>query len=505
MTTGVSAQDYHEQTKHTPQSIRGGTGLDFENKPRLYKAFEELPQVSLEGSIPEPDMSAFNAIRESAPATNSELDLGVMAGLCYYAAGNTKTIQTHGHEHQFRAAACTGALYHIDLYPICGELGNLNAGAYHYDPRNNALELLRDGDYRGVLADATQYPFVEQAPVTFILTSTWWRNAWKYGARTYRHAFWDSGTILANLLATAHAFDQPAQTILGFADDSISTLLGIDPAWEAPLELVAIGENNPVPSTPALTPIDPPTHPLESDPIEYPLIYQAWKQSRLADGPTAHEWRTTGERPINGRGPGDGTRFSLDTESPSTAPDRSLHTTIHRRGSCREYTRESVSFQTVSTILDHGIQEISLDVRDPKGGVLQFVDCYCIVNDVAEIDPGAYQFYPDTGEFELLHSGEYRQEAGQLALGQRLGADAALCLYFMTDLDDLTDVLGDRGYRAAQLEAALTAGRLYLDTYTHDNLGGTGLTFFDDLVTEFFEPRATGQTPMFLYTLGKPA
>ena len=69
----------------------------------------------------------------------------------------------------------------------------------------------------------------------------------------------------------------------------------------------------------------------------------------------------------------------------------------------------------------------------------------------------------------------------------------------------MTDALDDRGYRAAQLEAALTAGRLCLATYAHRDLGGTGLTFFDDLVTELFEPRAAGQTPMFLYTVGRPA
>lgn len=69
----------------------------------------------------------------------------------------------------------------------------------------------------------------------------------------------------------------------------------------------------------------------------------------------------------------------------------------------------------------------------------------------------------------------------------------------------MTDVLGDRGYRVAQLEAALTAGRLYLTTYAHRDLGGTGLTFFDDMVTDFFAPRAAEQTPMFLYTLGRPA
>ena len=86
-----------------------------------------------------------------------------------------------------------------------------------------------------------------------------------------------------------------------------------------------------------------------------------------------------------------------------------------------------------------------------------------------------------------------------------MGADAAVCAYFMTDIEAVTDALGDRGYRLAQFESSLTAGRLYLATYAHRDLGGTGLTFFNDEVTEFFSPRAAGQTPTFLYTLGRPA
>jgi len=75
----------------------------------------------------------------------------------------------------------------------------------------------------------------------------------------------------------------------------------------------------------------------------------------------------------------------------------------------------------------------------------------------------------------------------------------------MTDLDAVVDRLGDRGYRAAQLEAAITAGRLYLGAYAHRDLGATGLTFYDDTVTEFLSPWAADRTPTFLWTLGRPA
>jgi nitroreductase len=63
---------------------------------------------------------------------------------------------------------------------------------------------------------------------------------------------------------------------------------------------------------------------------------------------------------------------------------------------------------------------------------------------------------------------------------------------------------GSRGYRAAQLEASIIAGRIYLAVYAL-RLGATGLTFYDDGVTEFFSPHGQNKSPMFLVALGKRA
>ena len=142
----------------------------------------------------------------------------------------------------FRAAACTGALYHLELYAICGELPDLAAGVYQYSAREHALRQLRAGDLRGVVRWATgDEPSVTTAPVLFAWTSTFWRNAWKYEARSYRHAFWDMGTVLANLLAVARANDVPARVLLSFADQAVNDVLDVDPTVEAALSVVTIG------------------------------------------------------------------------------------------------------------------------------------------------------------------------------------------------------------------------------------------------------------------------
>ena len=501
MSEPVSAIEYHARTSHSPESVRGGPGLDFTNKPRPFKIYRDRPAVPIDDEVEPPDVPALAAVARTGVDDGGEVDVTTLATCCHYAAGITKTLALGGEPRHFRAAACTGALYHINLYLVTAELPGLGAGVYHYDPLHERLDTVRTGDYRGVIAAATDGRS-HSAPAIVIATSTWWRNAWKYRERTYRHAFWDGGTVLANLIATAHAHEMPASVLAGFADHSIAELIGVEPRREAPIALATIGRDASSPPARSIEPIDPATEPDDSSPIDYPLIHAAWAASTLPDGESVANWRSA---PVSDAGPTGGNRVALTPVDRSVASDRPLANTIERRGSCRQYGREDISYAKFSTVLDRACRGVPLDVRDRDGDPLQSVDCFTVVNGVSGIEPGAYQYHPDANELELLRAGEHRSEAGHLALDQRLGADAAACVYFLADLEVLSNRLGDRGYRVAQLEAALTAGRLYLATYAHRSLGGTGLTFYDDAVTRFFDPRAAGRTPMFLYTIGRPA
>ncbi|MGH2767863.1 MAG: hypothetical protein ACRDIF_02780, partial [Actinomycetota bacterium] len=62
--------------------------------------------------------------------------------------------------------------------------------------------------------------------------------------------------------------------------------------------------------------------------------------------------------------------------------------------------------------------------------------------------------------------------------------------------------LGTRGYRVAQLEAGVVAGKVYLGAYAH-RFGATGLTFYDDEVTRFFSPSAAGKSCMLVVAVGE--
>src|SRR2546425_3012407 len=179
-------RDYHEQTKYSASSLaQSAHRLDWSNKPLPYKIYSSLE------SIPLPD------------------DL---ARLCRYSNGVLRwRLGPSGERYGFRAAPCTGALYHVEIYLATAERSDLPAGLYHYGAHDHRLRPLRRGDVRGALVHASGgFPALAAAPLRVVVTSTVWRNAWKYRERAYRHVYWDGGVALANPPAPAAAAHEPA-------------------------------------------------------------------------------------------------------------------------------------------------------------------------------------------------------------------------------------------------------------------------------------------------------
>jgi len=213
-----AAWKYHNTSKHSYASVHNNPHfLDWANKPLPFKAYTTLEPLPLPREVRQTGVAALSAIAESIHLEAKVVpDLEALAQLLYLTAGITRHRKHPGGDFYFRAAACTGALYEVEVYVVCGNLVDLEAGVYHFSPAEFALRRLRAGDYRGVLSEAAGgEAAIVHAPLTIICTCTYWRNAWKYQARTYRHFGWDNGTLLANLLAGSGNACQVDLRILG--------------------------------------------------------------------------------------------------------------------------------------------------------------------------------------------------------------------------------------------------------------------------------------------------
>jgi SagB-type dehydrogenase family enzyme len=498
-------------TDHAPDRLDNqyaGT-LDPALRPRPDKRYPTLPALALPSDFAPSASSALAAIAAAGSepvGASGELAIDDLARIAFFTNGITKHLRIGGRAMTYRAAPTTGALYHTELYFVTGDLPGLSAGVYHHGAHDHALRQLRAGDFRQVVVEASGgEPAIARAPVILVVTSVFWRNAWKYAARAYRHAYWDTGTMLPNTLAIAAASEIPARLVLSFADEAIASLLGLDLDREGVIALVALGRGeSPAPPAPPVTPLDLPTEPYSVRELDFPLIRQTHRATLLETGQEAASWRARKGPVVREEEPGE-SLIPLPEVDAASIPVDSIETVIRRRGSTRLFARQAITLDQLAIMLDSTTRGVPSDTLGSKGIPLNGL--YLIVNAVEGLQPGTYRYRRDRHALQPLKPMSERESRSLsffLALEQDLGGDAAVNVYLLSNLETVLAAYGDRGYRLAQIGGALVAGKLYLAAYAL-GLGATGLTFFDQPVTDAFSPHAAGKDVMFLIAIGVPA
>jgi len=476
-------REYHERTKHSIQSIRaGGHGLDWDNEPARFKEYLDVEAETLP-PFRDSGVAAHAAVAGSAsPDGDGPVDLEVLSHLLFHAAGVSRTVRTPMGEFHFRTYACAGALYPVEAYVVAGAVDGLGEGVYHYAPREHALRPLRRGDHRGDLGLSGADP----GAACLVLTGIPWRTAWKYTARGFRHLYWDGGMMLANLLGAAVARAVKARVLLGFVDEAVDRVVGSDGRTEFALCVVALGRGA-VPAPAEVPPLDLRVEPLSPHPLSDPEIEAARDAVRLRTEDEVRGFRQAEPIAAAEGAPALGVEPPAERE---LSADR-FELVVRRRGSSRHLSGEGFPAAEYGAILDRALSGLPGDWRGriPRA----FVSAHALEG----LAPGAYEYLRE-GSFRPIAEGRFRGRVGHLCLDQRLGADAAATTFLMADLDRSLDALGGRGYAAAQLEAAVAAGRMYLGAYAQC-LGASGITFYDDEARQFFRTEAE---PMLAMVLG---
>ena len=439
--------DYHNGTKHPHGNLMDPRhSFDPSSQPLLFKIYPDLEPIPLPLEAAPSVVPALSAISmEVVPPDQDRLpEITTLSSILYFSAGITKRLNFPWGDMPFRAAACTGALYHIELYVVCGDLPGLEAGVYHFDPRGPSLTRLRQGDYRGTLVAASgTESSLTHAPAIIVYTDVFWRNACKYQAREYRHAYWDSGTILANTLAISAAHALPAKVVAGFVDSSVNRLLALETQREVALALVPVGfvTEPSIGSSSDAEPLSLDTEPISEYEVEFPAIWEMHSASSLTDEAEVVSWRRKAPAMMM---PHPAVRLvPLNPYYDGETRQDSIESVIVRRGSARRFSHESITFRELSTVLDQTTQGIPSDFLGQSGAALNNI--YLIVNAVEDLPSGVYVFHRNLKALELLKEGDYRRQAGHLGLDQPLPADASVNFFFMTNLNPILERFGNRG------------------------------------------------------------
>jgi SagB-type dehydrogenase family enzyme len=393
-----------------------------------------------------------------ANAERLPLETSVAGPLLEAGAGTVRSreMPQMGRTLHFRAYSSAGGLYPVEAYVASA------AGLFSFDALGHSLVRL-GGDVRGALAEAAATPARE---AFVVLTGIHARTGWKYMERGYRHIWWDAGTMLANLLALAAADDLAPRLHTAFVDDETNELLGVDGRSEYALALLGLGRETEAP------PNSPSNRLLLSEGRgAFGLAEAAHAAGALGDAEAVRAWRVDPA--------GDEPKLSRDA----------LVGAIRRRGSVRSFSAEPLPRDEVAELLAWSEAPIPADAAPVAR---QWVT----VNAVEGLEPGIYD-----ARLNLVRpvpEAELRDSSGFAAMEQDHPRLGAFDVWQMADLEDVSARLGDRGYRWAQLESGIRAGRLQIGAFMR-GWGAAASTFYDEEVSKLLD---TDEQPMLMVAIG---
>jgi hypothetical protein len=398
---------------------------DLARLPWFFKRYAQpLPRVLLPRDLPKTTAPAVAVLAGTADVARTELDLPHLSRLLHLSAGVVRTAERPYGTFLFRAAGSAGGRFPLEVYVAVPDGMPVPAGVHWYDPLEHALVQVGPPPRGGTPA--------------LVVTGVPWRTGWRYRERGYRHVYWDAGTMLAQLLASADSAGLTAWLHSHFPDAAVAALVGADGVHEWPVALVALGDG-----APPLEATGPAVAgEVDAAPVEFPLITIAQR---------------AGERATLGPPWGRGAPVDVPVQGATPVEAVVLARSSQRRMDPTRGLPES---------LLHTSMRVAL-----RGIALPH---HVVVHDVEGLAPGLYR-WPDLSA--PVRAGAMRDELYRVCYEQGLARDAAFVVIAATDVG----ALDDREYREAQLAASLVEGRLHLPAYAL-GASASGMTFVDSEV-----------------------
>ncbi|MGH7142891.1 MAG: SagB/ThcOx family dehydrogenase [Planctomycetota bacterium] len=120
----------------------------------------------------------------------------------------------------------------LETFVLALNVGNLEPGAYRYDPASQRLTAVRLGQFRGQAHHlCLQQDLGRDAAALVVHAMDLDRGLERYGERVYRYAHMDSGHLGQRLNLAAIAMDLGVSGIGGFFDDEVNLLFDLPPSY----------------------------------------------------------------------------------------------------------------------------------------------------------------------------------------------------------------------------------------------------------------------------------
>jgi SagB-type dehydrogenase family enzyme len=195
-----------------------------------------LPAPKLTGNVSVE--AAIQNRRSVRHYSNQSVTLGNVSQILWSAQGITDT------QKQLRATPSAGQVYPLEVYVIAGpNVSGLDEGVYQYEPSNNTLEKLMNGDLRTDLSNiADGQPWVKQAPLDILITGNNQKMIDKYPDKALSTRFVDieAGHAGENIYLQSVSLGLVTVSLGSFDSNQLTQKFEL-PSNETPLYIFPVG------------------------------------------------------------------------------------------------------------------------------------------------------------------------------------------------------------------------------------------------------------------------
>lgn len=223
----------HASAKQIPQSwIR----INFKTYQRLTRV--SFKEISLQRTSQSDLLNKRRSIRQFSGSAITKKEL-------YYLLHQSSglTFKWDSLDQSRRPYPSAGARYPLEVYPLVLNCDGIEEGLYHYNVKEDVLELLVNKDLKEWISSVTNGErWLERAAVIFIITGVLDRTRIKYGDRGYRYILLEAGHLGQNLCLLATELGLGTCAIGGYLDAEVNKLLDISLQKEVAMYLIAAGK-----------------------------------------------------------------------------------------------------------------------------------------------------------------------------------------------------------------------------------------------------------------------
>jgi SagB-type dehydrogenase family enzyme len=505
--------DYHQRTKHHLARYARSLGyLDWENQPNPFRFYADAPRLALPLSE-KLDGLTYEALFGRGKRQNRSLALTSLAAFLELSLGLSAWKAYGASEWSLRMNPSSGNLHPTECYLLLPAAVGLPACIAHYNPFLHSLEI------RARLDSGPAASFGALQGFAVILSSIFWREAWKYGERAYRYTQHDVGHALGALRFSAALQGWQLTLCPEIGTISLDQLLGFSShpqsrgeteradcvCWVSTSDSTAGDALADWLATLQAPTLVGKTNPLSASHVDWPVIEEV-ATSCLSPG--------------------------FARQPPASIAQAHRGVSRHEAEAIIRQRRSAQAYAAANSQLGYPAFTEMLKATLPNGAapfdvlpIPSQIHLVLFVHQVDGLAPGLYCWVRDSSHLAALHSscsasfawqavdpelplyllqaGDYRRIARTISCHQDIASDSAFSLGMLARFEANLRNAPWR-YPCLFWEAGLIGQVLYLEA-EEQGLRGTGIgCYFDDLMHDLLGLEDRQWQDLYHFTIGSP-